>query len=143
MGYRWYDHEGIDPLFPFGYGLSYTQFNYSNLQTRTDTEGVEVSFLVENSGSTKGSEVPQVYIGPPLGVSLPIQAPNQKLVAFDRIELAPGEQKTVTLQVSRRELSYWSSPDQSWVLPQGERTIFVGASSRDIRLNGRFKIGRK
>jgi len=143
MGYRWYDHQGIDALFPFGFGLSYTQFSYSNLVIRPDSQGVELSFLVENSGSTKGWEVPQVYVGPPSRVSLPIQTANQKLVGFDRIELAPGEQKRVTLQVSRRELSYWSSPDQSWVLPQGERTIFVGASSRDIRLDGRFKMGSK
>lgn len=143
MGYRWYDHQGIDPLFPFGFGLSYTQFSYSNLVIRPDSQGLELSFLVENSGSTKGGEVPQVYVGPPSRVSLPIQTANQKLVGFDRIELAPGEQKRVMLQVSRRELSYWSSPDQSWVLPPGERTILVGASSRDIRLNGRFEIGSK
>jgi beta-glucosidase len=70
MGYRWYDHQGIDPLFPFGFGLSYTQFSYLNLVIRPDNQGVELSFLVENSGSTKGREVPQVYVGPPSRVSL-------------------------------------------------------------------------
>jgi beta-glucosidase len=102
-----------------------------------------VSFFVENTGSTTGSEVPQVYVGPPPDTSLPIQIPVQKLVGFDHVELGPSEKRRATVQVSSRELSYWSTQEQSWVLPQGERTIFVGASSRDIRLNGRFKMGSK
>jgi beta-glucosidase len=143
MGYRWYDHQKINPLFPFGHGLSYTQFHYSNLEIRPDSGGLEVSFFVENSGPTKGSEVPQVYVGPPSDTSLPVQTTVQKLVGFDRIELGPSEKKRVTVHVSRRELSYWSTQEQSWVLPQGERSIFVGASSRDIRLNGRWQVESK
>jgi len=139
IGYRWYDQQKIDPLFPFGHGLSYTQFEYSDLDIRPERGGLEVSFFVENSGSVKGAEVPQVYVGPS-SEPIPVQAAVQKLVGFERIELGPGEKRKITLRVSRRELSYWSTEEQRWVLPQGERSIFVGGSSRDIRLQGQSRV---
>jgi beta-glucosidase len=126
-------------LFPFGHGLSYTQFEYSDLDIRPERGGLEVSFFVENSGSVKGAEVPQVYVGPS-SEPIPVQAAVQKLVGFERIELGPGEKRKITLRVSRRELSYWSTEEQRWVLPQGERSIFVGGSSRDSRLQGQSRV---
>jgi beta-glucosidase len=140
MGYRWYDQQNITPLFPFGYGLSYTQFDYSGLKIRPDSGGLEVSFQVENTGSVQGSEVPQVYVGAPANPPPSVQFAVQKLVGFQRVKLDPGEGKQVSIHVSKRELSYWSTPAQNWVLPRGERKISVGASSRDLRLHGSARV---
>jgi beta-glucosidase len=140
MGYRWYDQQNITPLFPFGYGLSYTQFDYSGLKIRPDSDGLEVSFQVENNGSVQGAEVPQVYVGPPVNPPPSVQFAVQKLVGFQRVELDPGEGEEVSIHVSKRELSYWSTPAQSWVLPRGERKISVGGSSRDLSLHGSARV---
>jgi beta-glucosidase len=140
MGYRWYDQQNITPLFPFGYGLSYTQFDYSGLKIQPASDGLEVSFQVENSGSVQGAEVPQVYVGAPANPPPSVQFAVQKLVGFRRVELDPGEGEQVSIHVSKRELSYWSTPAQSWVLPPGERKISVGGSSRDLSLHGSARV---
>jgi beta-glucosidase len=140
MGYRWYDQQNITPLFAFGHGLSYTQFAYSKLKIRPDSGGLEVSFRVENTGSVRGSEVPQVYVGPPSNPPAGVQFALQKLVGFQRVQLNAGEDESVSVHVSRRELSYWSTAAQNWILAQGERTISVGASSRDLRLHGSARV---
>jgi beta-glucosidase len=137
VGYRWYDQQAVEPLFPFGHGLSYTRFEYSDLSVRPAGDGFDVSFEVRNAGRSKGAEVPQVYLGPPSG-GLPkghAVAP-QTLAGFARIELAPGEARRVSVHVGARELSYWSKDDRAWVVATGSRPISVGASSRDIRLRG-------
>jgi beta-glucosidase len=95
VGYRWYDQQNINPLFCFGYGLSYTSFKYSGLKIKSNPGGLEVSFSVENTGKLQGSEVPQVYVGPPSNLPGPIQVPVQKLVGFERVNLSPGEQQHV------------------------------------------------
>ncbi len=143
MGYRWYDEQKINPRFAFGYGLSYTSFAYSDLKIQPDRDGLEVSFAVQNIGKIRGSEVPQVYIGTPAEKPPNIQFAPQKLVGFTRLELKAGDREWVTLQVSNRELSYWSTQTQNWILPTGERDVFVGASSRDIRLRGRCRVEEK
>jgi beta-glucosidase len=99
-----------------------------------------VSFQVENTGSVQGSEVPQVYVGAPANPPPSVQFAVQKLVGFQPVELDPGEGEQVSIHVSKRELSYWSTPAQSWVLPGGERKISVGASSRDLRLHGSAQV---
>jgi beta-glucosidase len=139
MGYRWYDQQKITPLFPFGHGLSYTQFDYSNLAIRPDSGGLEVSFEVQNTGPVKGSEVPQVYVGAPSNPPPLVQFAPQKLVGFKRVELDAGDGERVSVRVSQRELSYWSTAAQRWVLAGGDRNVYVGASSRDIRLHGRAR----
>jgi beta-glucosidase len=95
-----------------------------------------VSFQVENTGSVQGAEVPQVYVGAPANPPPSVQFAVQKLAGFQPVKLDPGEGK----QVSKRELSYWSTPAQNWVLPRGERKISVGASSRDLRLHGSARV---
>jgi beta-glucosidase len=137
VGYRWYDQRGIEPLFPFGHGLSFTRFEYGGLAVQPSGDGFDVSFRMRNAGGMKGAEVPQVYIGPPRE-PLPeghAVAP-QKLVGFERIELMPGEARMVTVHVEARELSYWSKVENGWVVAPGARAVHVGASSRDIRLRG-------
>ena len=140
MGYRWYDEQKIDPQFCFGYGLSYTKFSYSNFGLSAGQNGVNVSFVVQNTGNAAGAEVPQVYVGPPSRPPQAVQFAVRKLVGFNRVSLQPGQSQTVTLTVSPLELSYWSSQQQTWVLPGGERTFYVGSSSRNIQLSGRVPI---
>lgn len=139
MGYRWYDQHKLKPLFPFGHGLSYTTFSYSHLNVLAEPGGLAVTFTISNDGPVKGAEVPQVYLGPP-SVKPGIQVVPRKLAAFDRIELAPRQRKRVTLHVSKRELSYWSTRTQHWILSDGARDIYVGSSSRDIRLRTRSGV---
>ena len=93
-----------------------------------------MSFELRNTGSVKGSEAPQVYVGPPSSPPPLVQFAFRKLAGFERVELGAGEGKRVRIQVSRRELSYWSTALQRWILPGGERTVYVGASSQDLRL---------
>ena len=120
VGYRWYDQEKLQPLFPFGHGLSYTRFEYSALSIT----GHEVTFTLRNTGKVRGSEVPQVYVGSP-----------HSLAAFRRVELDAGASSRITLQIGTRALSYWSTERHDWMMSEGAPRIYVGASSRDIRLS--------
>jgi beta-glucosidase len=141
MGYRWYDARNIEVLFPFGHGLSYTTFVYDGLDVKPSGEGLDVTFRVRNMGRVSGDEVPQVYLGPPGNPAVPM-APKQ-LVGFERITLAPGERREVAIHVDGRQLSYWSVDAAGWVRAAGERTIYVGASSRDIRLQAPVEISTR
>jgi len=135
VGYRWFDKENIAPLFAFGHGLSYTTFDYSELKVeKTKDGGLEVRVHINNTGSVDSDEVPQVYLGAPSEIPSGVQFPVRALVAFDRIHLAAGEAKTVTLHVERRQLQYWSTANGKWETATGKRTISAGASSRDLRL---------
>ena len=140
MGYRWFDKQNITPLFPFGHGLSYTKFKYSNLMVMPSHDGFDVLFLVRNIGPREGAEVPQVYVGPPSTVPAGVQMAQKALVGFDRIELKPGQVKFVKVHVGERELSYWSASQHDWVVAAGRRPVYVGSSSRDIRLQGTIQV---
>ncbi len=136
VGYRWFDKENIAPLFPFGHGLSYTTFDYSNLIIeRAPDGGLYAQVSIKNAGSVAGDEVPQVYLGAPGEIPAGVQFPVRALVAFDRIHLDPGQTKTITMHVPLRQLQYWSTAETKWVTATGKRTLSVGASSRDLRLN--------
>ena len=141
VGYRWFDKQKIEPLFPFGYGLSYTQFSYSGIAVnRAQDGGLDVSFTIKNTGSLPGEETPQVYLGAPSDLPAGIQFADRALIAFDRIQLAPGASRTVTLHAPSRSLQYWSENDAHWMLAQGLRQVSVGSSSRDLKLNADLAI---
>jgi len=134
VGYRWYDRQNIEPLFPFGHGLSYTRFEYSQLTVNRRGDGADITFTLRNAGSRRGAEVVQAYIGPPAGGRVDF-APKS-LANFLRIELAPGQSRQVAIHIDARALSYWSTASHDWVVAEGSRKIYVGSSSRDIRLHG-------
>jgi beta-glucosidase len=135
VGYRWFDKEGIAPLFAFGHGLSYTTFAYSGLKVAKAVDGgLDVSVDLKNTGGVDSDEVPQVYLGAPSEIPDGVHFPVRALVAFDRVHLAAGEGKTVTLHVAPRQLQYWSTKEGKWVTASGKRTLSVGASSRDLRV---------
>lgn len=137
VGYRYFDKQNVEPLFPFGYGLSYTTFDYSALRAQPAADGgLDVSVTVKNTGRIKGDEVPQVYLDapgqPPAGVQFAVRT----LAAFERVTLRPGESKTVNLHVQPRALQYWSIADSRWIRA-GRRQVRVGSSSRDLKLSAR------
>lgn len=135
VGYRWFDKKGIEPLFPFGHGLSYTKFEYSGLKVApAGGDGVDVTFQVKNTGEVAGDEVAQVYLGAPKDQPAEAQFAAHALAGFDRITLRPGEARTVSLHLALRRFQYWSTASKSWTTVTGPRTVYVGASSRDLRL---------
>jgi beta-glucosidase len=134
VGYRWFDKEKIEPLFPFGFGLSYTTFAYANLKTEPAAEGgIVVEFDVKNTGTVASDEVPQVYLGRPEH-KFSGEFPEHALVAFDRIHLDPGESKRVRITVPLRRLQFWSTEDSKWTTATGPRAVLVGGSSRSLDL---------
>ncbi len=136
IGYRWFDKEGIEPLYPFGYGLSYTTFAYSGLKVKKASDGgLDVSVTVKNTGSVDSDEVPQVYLGAPAQIPSGVQFPVRALVAFDRVTIPAGRSLSVTLHVEPRQLQYWSTPQQKWITATGKRIVSVGASSRNLPLH--------
>ncbi|HTZ72750.1 MAG TPA: glycoside hydrolase family 3 C-terminal domain-containing protein [Candidatus Aquilonibacter sp.] len=136
VGYRWFDAQKIDPLFPFGYGLSYTQFAYSNMKARPAPDGSAViTVRIRNTGKVAGDEVPQVYLDAPANPPSGVQFSPRTLVAFDRVSLKPGESRVVTMEVPKRAFEYWSVAQNRWVKPAGKRVAQVGASSRDLYLS--------
>jgi len=135
VGYRWFDKNKIDPLFPFGFGLSYTKFSYSHLRiSRATDRGLDASFTVKNAGTVSGDEVPQAYLGAPKHVPSGTQMAVRTLCGFNRIHLDAGESERVTIHVPLRSLQYWSTRSGQWVTAPGAREISIGASSRDLRL---------
>jgi len=134
IGYRWFDKQKIEPLFPFGYGLSYTTFSYSGLQViRASDNGLDISLRLRNTGNVSGDEVPQVYLDAPEQGPGGVQFAVRTLVAFDRVSLRPGETKEVAMHVAPRSLEYWSIAENRWIR-SGSRRIHVGSSSRNLKL---------
>jgi beta-glucosidase len=143
MGYRWYLANHVRPLFPFGFGLSYSSFAYSDIHVKGPhgRHGrVEVSFRISNTGKVVATEVPQLYL------TLPATAgePSRRLVGFDRVSLDPGHSRTVRLVIdpasTERPLSFWDSTTHAWQTPSGRYGVAVGRSASDIRLAGSFRL---
>ena len=137
VGYRWYDQNNITPLFPFGFGLSYTTFGYDHLNTKPNGNTPRVQFTVTNTGTRTGTEVAQVYVG-----RLPTSAPTpvKQLAGVARVTLRPGQSKRVTVDLDPRSLAYWDTTSQRWITPGGDVSVLVGSSSRDIRLSGEIQV---
>ena len=135
VGYKWYDAEHKQPLFPFGFGLSYTTFAYSGLTLHSSTSP-EVTFAVKNTGARAGAEVAEVY------ATLPDAAgePFNRLVAWEKVQLAPGESKTITLELDPHYLSIFNTSRNAWELVPGEYVIHAGGSSRDMPLSGALRM---
>jgi beta-glucosidase len=134
VGYRWFDKEKIEPLFPFGFGLSYTKFSYSGLRvSRAPDNGFDLSVRIQNCGDMAGDEVPQAYLDAPEQRPAGVQFAVRTLVAFDRVTLQPGESKEVTLHIFPRSLEYWSSSENHWIRSE-IRQVRVGPFSRDLNL---------
>lgn len=130
VGYRYYNKAGVPVRFPFGYGLSYTSFAYSNLTVEDRT----VQVTVTNTGDRAGAEVVQLYIAPP---QTGLYRPLRELKGFARVELAPGESRTVTFTLDDRSFAVWAD---GWKIPAGTYTVQVGASSEDIRLSAELPV---
>ncbi|MGH6860193.1 MAG: glycoside hydrolase family 3 C-terminal domain-containing protein, partial [Phyllobacterium sp.] len=130
VGYRWYDANRLQPLFEFGYGLSYTDFAYSGLRVDSASDGTRtVSFSVKNTGKVAGKETPQVYIEFPASAG----EPPRRLAGWDKVDLQPGASKTVSMRISPKMQSIWDSAASQWKFV-GASKVLVGASSRQMKL---------
>jgi beta-glucosidase len=134
VGYRSYDHRTLDVLFPFGHGLSYTGFAYSDLKldkkTMADTETLTVTVDVKNTGKRAGKEIVQLYVEDKTGYAV---RPIRELKGFEKVSLEAGETKTVTFALDKRAFAYYNTGLGDWFSPSGEYEIVIGASSRDLR----------
>lgn len=140
LGYRYYTSSAAKPLFPFGFGLSYTEFAFENLQVSigSDSEGrVRLSFDITNTGKRAGAEVAQVYVGDP---SAQAKRPVKELKGFQKVRLSPGERQTVRLTLDRRALSYWDESQHRWRMDPGKFIVYVGDSSENTPLAQEFVI---
>lgn len=134
VGYRWFDKQKTEPLFPFGFGLSYSSFSYSDLNVvKAADGGLDVSVKIKNVGPLSGDDVPQVYLDAPLRDPEGVQFAPKTLAAFERVTVGVGESKQVRLHVLPRSLEYWSVAENRWVR-SSERRLRVGGSSRDLKL---------
>jgi beta-glucosidase len=136
VGYRWYDEHHQDPLFPFGFGLSYTTFRFSDLRLSRNGDSVKIELTVKNVGSRPGSDVVQVYVGEPAEA----EEPPSQLKGFVKISLQPNERKHVTIAVPVKSLASWSERSHKWELSPGAYEVKIGESSRDFRLHGQVSL---
>ena len=144
VGYRHYDSAKVQPLFPFGHGLSYSSFEYSDLSLGRgelfDDESLEVSIKVRNTSGRAGAEIVQVYVRDPVA-SVP--RPEKELKGFQKLFLEPGEEGTATFTLDSRAFSFWDEASGAWRAEGGEFEILVGSSSRDLRARARFLLRRR
>ena len=133
VGYRYYQTAGVPVAFPFGYGLSYTSFAYSNLQAASNG----VTLTVTNTGKRAGAEIVQLYVAKP---GAEVFRPAQELKGFAKVQLQPGESKTVTILLDDKAFRYWNTKTDSWEVEGGSYELRVGASSTDIRLTAVVEV---
>ena len=132
VGYRWYDSKQVPVAYPFGFGLSYATFLYSDLKVQPTAEGFNVQFVLSNNSSVDAEEVAQVYVSRP---SSHIERAIKELKGFQRVALKAGERKTVTIPVRRADLCHWDESAQTWMLEPGDMTFLVGGSSDHLPLS--------
>jgi beta-glucosidase len=141
VGYRHFDARALEPLFPFGHGLGYTRFEYSELRVEPRGSGaaivIGVRFELRNAGDRAGAEVAQVYVG---DTESGLPRPPRELKGFAKLRLEPGERRTVELELGWRDLAFFDEATRAWTVEPGAFEIAVGASSRDLRLQHRFEL---
>ncbi len=140
VGYRHYDYREVEPLFPFGHGLSYTEFEYSDLKVTSQvkrSETVKVAVTVKNVGAVAGQEVVQVYVSDKRSS---LQRPPKELKGFTKVTLQPGEAKTIEFELNERALSFYDPDRKQWVAEPGEFEVLIGSSSRDVRARAAFEL---
>src|SRR6266850_94118 len=144
VGYRHFDRSTAKPLFPFGFGLSYTHFDYADLKIAPEPAGakelVSVSFKIKNAGLREGAEVAELYVG---DSHASVPRPAKELKGFAKVNLQPGETKQITLLLDRRSFSYFHVRKRDWHAEPGDFAIMIGGSSVDIKLRGNFKLARE
>jgi beta-glucosidase len=140
VGYRWYDAKNITPLFPFGYGLSYTSYHYSDLRlTPTGADKAAAKFTVTNTGTVAGTDIAQAYVGMPAAAG----EPPRQLKGFRRVSLAPGKSKAVTISLPATSFIHWDDSQSTWTISAGTYTVYVGDSSAtaNLPLQGTLNLG--
>ncbi|KAA6335917.1 Thermostable beta-glucosidase B [termite gut metagenome] len=138
VGYRYYDTFGVKPLYEFGYGLSYTTFAYSNLDTKRESDVVKISVTVTNTGKKDGKEVAQVYVAAPKGK---LDKPVQELRAFGKTNLLePGESQVLSFELTNKDIASFDENQSAWITETGKYEVRIGASSRDIKLKAAFNV---
>ncbi|MHC4534119.1 MAG: beta-glucosidase [Planctomycetota bacterium] len=138
IGYRHYDTRGIEPLFPFGHGLSYTEFEYNNLRIRQKRDGsVRITLDVKNTGKSSGAEVIQLYVR---DLEASVDRPDKELKAFVKMELLPGQTRQAELFINEDAFAYFSPMKERWIIEPGEFELLIGSSSRDIRLTEEITV---
>jgi beta-glucosidase len=147
VGYKWFDSQRLTPLFPFGFGLSYTTFSITNAGltdnlSSASNPNIQVSFTLANTGAVAGSEVVQVYLGLPASLN----EPPRRLVKWQKVPLQPGASQSVTIEVDQNDsshpLSYWDTGSNAWTLGTGTYTVYLGDSDNAITLQsvGTFTV---
>jgi beta-glucosidase len=136
VGYKWFEAEGKEPLFPFGFGLSYTTYSYSSLQASAEKK-LKVAFRVSNTGQRAGAEVAQVYARLPASAGEPFK----RLIGWEKVLLVQGETKTVTMTVDPQYLSIFNVEKNAWELVPGDYKLYVGGSSASTPLSTTVRIG--
>jgi beta-glucosidase len=141
VGYRYYDAKEIEPLFPFGFGLSYTSFDYSSIkidkEEMDDTETVQISVTVKNTGEVAGKDIVQLYVR---DVESSVIRPEKELKGFEKVELQPGEEKEVTFILDKRAFAYYNVDLKDWHVESGVFEIFIGKSSVEMPLKGSIRV---
>ena len=141
VGYRYYDTKKVEPLFPFGFGLSYTTFEFSDLKLSRDSmkkEGkITVELTIKNTGKVAGDEVVQLYIH---DIKSKVDRPEKELKGFKKVHLNPGESKSVKFKIDKKSLSYYDVKSKSWVVDSGDFEMLIGNSSRNILLKEKFQV---
>ena len=131
VGYRWYDCQNVEVAYPFGPGLSYATFQYSNLTVSPTPDGLDISFTLANTSPFDAEEVAQVYVSRPTSN---VERPSKELKGFRRVALKGGESKAVTIALRRADLCHWDEASQGWMLEPGDIIVHVGGSSGELTL---------
>lgn len=137
VGYRWYDAKNIKPQFPFGYGLSYTKFDYSDMRVKKQGEKIRISLNVSNVGKRSGSEIVQIYVSAPKSIT-PMSV--KELKGFKKIFIDAGKSKNIDLVIDKKDLRFFDTDKHDWVLLPGEYIVYAASSASDLRLSSKFEL---